>query len=82
MNKFWHGTGPVARVGSAAGRCLSEFLAAGCQPNTVRAAASDLEVFFVVVAKCRIKSGRPMRLRSSPRGAAARTRARRAAACR
>src|SRR5271169_169584 len=41
----------VARVGVPLADVYLEFLGGRCRPNTVRAAAYDLKVFFTVVAK-------------------------------
>jgi hypothetical protein len=41
----------VARVGVPLADAYLEFLGGRCRPNTVRAAAYDLKVFFTVVAK-------------------------------
>jgi len=43
--------GLVARVGVPLADVYLEFLGGRCRPNTVRAAASDLKVFFTVVSK-------------------------------
>ena len=43
--------GLVARVGVPLADVYLEFLGGRCRPNTVRAAAYDLKVFFTVVAK-------------------------------
>ena len=43
--------GLVARVGVPLADVYLEFLGGLCRPNTVRAAAYDLTVFFTVVAK-------------------------------
>ncbi|HEV3295199.1 MAG TPA: hypothetical protein VG123_39975 [Streptosporangiaceae bacterium] len=57
----------VARVGMPLADVYLEFLGGRCRPNTVRAAAYDLKVFFAAVAKRQIRSGPPMCWRSSPR---------------
>ncbi len=41
----------VARVGVPLADVYLDFLGGRCRPNTVRAAAYDLKVFFTVVAK-------------------------------
>ena len=41
----------MARVGVPLADVYLEFLGGRCRPNTVRAAAYDLKVFFAVVAK-------------------------------
>ena len=41
----------VARVGVPLADVYLEFLGGRCRPNTVRAAAYDLKVFFTVVGK-------------------------------
>jgi hypothetical protein len=43
--------GLAVRVGVPLAEVYLEFLAGRCRPNTVRAAAYDLKVFFMVVAK-------------------------------
>jgi len=63
----------VARTGVPLADVYLEFLGGRCRPNTVRAAAYDLKVFFSVVGKRRIRSGLPTCWRSSPRSAPAAT---------
>jgi hypothetical protein len=63
----------VARVGVPLADAYLEFLGGRCRPNTVRAAAYDLKVFFLVVGKPPEQvPGPPTCWRSSPRSAPAR----------
>ena len=63
----------VARVGVPLADVYLEFLGGRCRPNTVRAAAYDLKVFFAVVARPPDQVRRLTCWRSSPRSVPAAT---------
>jgi hypothetical protein len=62
----------VARTGVPLADVYLEFLGGRCRPNTVRAAAYNLKVFFAAVGKPRIRSGLLTLCRSSLRSGPAR----------